>query len=229
MLNSSLRVKVNFFLTLDEMQTMNKKNDNETIESVSIGEMLSLARQRRGASVEDVAKALKLSPQVVHSIENDSFDQFSARIYLRGYLRSYSKLIGLTKDENELLDKGILSLRCLDRQEASPTLSPVFESSAPTKRRFRLLSYGVALLFGVTAIYWVAGHYQSSSVLSRGVSTSLNGSKLVVSSASSIPLSLSPSIEGPATVAQTVHSPPFSGTSDSKSAILKKKKSIKIE
>lgn len=66
--------------------------------NMSPGAMLEAAREVKKLSQGDVAKALRLSLQWVKDIENDDFAHGAAIIYVRGYLRSYARLLGLSPD-----------------------------------------------------------------------------------------------------------------------------------
>lgn len=57
------------------------------------GAILQAARKAKKLSLADVAKRLRLSLQCVKDIENDDYTHGVALIYIRGYLRSYARLV----------------------------------------------------------------------------------------------------------------------------------------
>jgi len=61
----------------------------------SLGQRLRAARESRGWSDADVASRLHLPIQIVQKLEADRFDAIGHRIYLRGYLTSYVRLLDL--------------------------------------------------------------------------------------------------------------------------------------
>ncbi len=61
----------------------------------SLGQRLRAAREARGWSGADVATRLHLPIQIVQKLEADRFDEVGHRIYLRGYLTSYVRLLDL--------------------------------------------------------------------------------------------------------------------------------------
>jgi len=61
----------------------------------SLGYRLRAAREARGWSAADVAARLHLPMQIVQKLEADRFDAIGHRIYLRGYLTSYVRLLDL--------------------------------------------------------------------------------------------------------------------------------------
>jgi cytoskeleton protein RodZ len=56
---------------------------------------LRAAREARGWSAADIASRLHLPIQIVQKLETDRFDEIGHRIYLRGYLTSYVRLLDL--------------------------------------------------------------------------------------------------------------------------------------
>ena len=68
--------------------------------NVFFGERFRKARQELSLSVEDVAAHLRLTCQLVQDIEADNFANSKRHlVFMRGYLRAYSKLVGLPADE----------------------------------------------------------------------------------------------------------------------------------
>jgi cytoskeleton protein RodZ len=60
-----------------------------------VGERLRKARVAAGLSVDDVASKLKMPHRVVEAMEAEDWKRLGAPVYVRGQLRSYSRLLGL--------------------------------------------------------------------------------------------------------------------------------------
>jgi cytoskeleton protein RodZ len=60
-----------------------------------IGMRLRAAREARGLSVEELARSTHISSAVLHDIEADRLERLGAPIYVRGYLRSYARAVGV--------------------------------------------------------------------------------------------------------------------------------------
>lgn len=60
------------------------------------GERLRKAREAAGLSLEDVASQLKMPRRVVESLESEDWSRLGAPVFVRGQVRSYSRLLGLT-------------------------------------------------------------------------------------------------------------------------------------
>jgi len=60
-----------------------------------VGERLRRAREAAGLQLEDVAERLKMPVRVVRSLEEEDWSRLGAPVFVRGRLRSYSRLLGL--------------------------------------------------------------------------------------------------------------------------------------
>src|SRR5205823_842589 len=78
--------------------------DEQTI-STTIGQRLRAARQAMNLSEKDAALRLHLNPRIVHQIENEDFTNSPPTIFMRGYFKSYARLLNLSEqDINDALD-----------------------------------------------------------------------------------------------------------------------------
>lgn len=62
---------------------------------VGCGDRLRRAREAAGLRREDVAERLKMPVRVVKSLEEEDWSRLGAPVFVRGQLRSYSRLLGL--------------------------------------------------------------------------------------------------------------------------------------
>ena len=65
------------------------------------GEMLCEAREAAGLSISQVADRLRLRQTLIKELEQNEFSKHVSDTYIRGYLRSYAKLLQL--DETEIM------------------------------------------------------------------------------------------------------------------------------
>ncbi|MFZ6772215.1 helix-turn-helix domain-containing protein [Undibacterium sp. SXout7W] len=94
------------------------------------GAQLAAARIRSGLSIQQVADQLKLSQRQVAAIESSQFDDLPAMVIVRGFVRSYAKLLKLDAAPLVgLLPVESISLKSTDLR---PTLdTPFMESRTP--------------------------------------------------------------------------------------------------
>lgn len=67
--------------------------------SQGCGQRLRKAREAAGLSVADVGARLKMPVRVVQSLEAEDWGRLGAPVFVRGQLRSYGRLLGLTTDQ----------------------------------------------------------------------------------------------------------------------------------
>jgi len=127
----------------------------------NLGERLTRARRDRGMSVEDVAHALRLSPRHISALEDERFDDLHGSTYIRGYLRSYARLVGLPVDE----------LLAAYGQEAKsetvvrPIAQPVQRQVRSSDRPIRLVTYLIVVVLAVLVVVWWRGHSKEGTLL----------------------------------------------------------------
>jgi len=69
---------------------------------IGLGTRLSEGRKAAGRSQEDIARDLLLDVHIIRALESEDFDALPEPTYVRGYIRSYARLLSL--DPEELLE-----------------------------------------------------------------------------------------------------------------------------
>lgn len=64
-------------------------------EAAGIGRALRKARLRRGKSLEVASRETRVKPEYLQALEAESFDVLLGDVYVRGFLRSYARYLGL--------------------------------------------------------------------------------------------------------------------------------------
>ena len=67
--------------------------------SVGIGERLRNARTARGLTFEDIEAATRIKPHYLDALEREAWDELPGPTYVRGFLASYARQLGLSVDE----------------------------------------------------------------------------------------------------------------------------------
>lgn len=76
--------------------TANQQPDLTHEALAGCGARLRAAREAAGLSIDDVAARLHMPARVVRSLENEDWSRLGAPVFVRGQVRSYSRLLGLT-------------------------------------------------------------------------------------------------------------------------------------
>jgi Helix-turn-helix domain len=71
------------------------KQETET----GIGRALRAARRKRGKSLEDASRETRVRLDYLDALENERFDALGSEVYVRGFLRSYARYLGLKHDK----------------------------------------------------------------------------------------------------------------------------------
>lgn len=117
------------------------------------GNTLKTARETRGLSLKEAAERLRLTPQVIIDLEADDYTNL-AKVYSRGYLRTYAQFLQLDV-------AALLEAHDRIQQQAGPTVQRVKviqtlpdESKLSWKlMRFSVLAL-ILLLLGLVLFWW---------------------------------------------------------------------------
>lgn len=90
---------------------------------VDVGALLREARERRGISLDDLARATKIRAGILRAIETNRRDDLPAPIYLRAFVRAYAREVGMDPDD--------AVTRYLDQFRAADSVVPNASMSTP--------------------------------------------------------------------------------------------------
>lgn len=133
----------------------------EDIEVVSPGQLLKEGREKLGWSQQEVAQRLNLRSAVVQSLEQDRFDDKVSATFVRGYLRAYAKLLGISEELiiSSYDHLGIAQVQYADMQSFSRRTSQEAHDN-----RLMLVTYAIAFaLIALTVLWWLQQDTSSSS------------------------------------------------------------------
>jgi len=102
----------------------------------SLGQYLRAQREARQMSEEELSRVTRLPVLSVQRIENDQFDELPGEVFVRGFLKSYARAVGVPVDD-------VLARYTASRRVAWVTPLPI---SSPTKPA-RSGRFGVAIAF----------------------------------------------------------------------------------
>lgn len=66
--------------------------------ALGLGERLRSARKARALSLEQVSDSLHLGESIVLALEDERFDVLGAPVFVRGHLKAYARLVGLSPE-----------------------------------------------------------------------------------------------------------------------------------
>jgi cytoskeleton protein RodZ len=128
-------------------------NQERQLGLTSVGVTLAAAREEQQRSLESVAADLHLQPEIVRAIENGDEAKVPAPTFLRGYVRSYARLLGL--DDTSLTAQ----LPLLNEYRPAPLKRVGMRRSGVSLPRMKwlvwillLAALAVMIIYGVPAV-----------------------------------------------------------------------------
>lgn len=157
---------------------MNTEASQDKAVSMTTGERLRQAREQLGMSQQVVAERLCLKMSTVRDIEEDNISADLASTFVRGYIRSYAKLVHVPEEE-------LLPMLAKQAPLKAAKVAPMQSFSLGKRRKKRdgwLMSFTWLIGFvvvGLTGAWWWQNHkaqqdeiatmaVQSSAQLSQG-------------------------------------------------------------
>ena len=101
-----------------------------------VGQYLRRHREERQMSVEEIARSTRVPMDSVTRIEADQFDELPGEVFVRGFLKSYARAVGLAPEE-------VLARYTASRRVAWVTPLPIAAPAKPARSR----RFGVAIAF----------------------------------------------------------------------------------
>lgn len=136
--------------------------DNSAVHST--GERLRLAREKMGLTQQNVAERLCLKLSTVRDIEEDKSPADLASTFLRGYIRSYARLVHIPEEE-------LLPMMAKQTPVRAAKIEPMQNFSLGKRRKKRdgwLMIFTWLVLFvvvGLTGAWWWQNHKASQDDL----------------------------------------------------------------
>lgn len=129
-------------------------NDIEHSEPISVqgpGHLLKEAREALNLSQEDIAARLNLRAHNIHDIETDDYDPKIPTAFIKGYLKAYARIVGLS--EYDVLD----AFKTLGLGEAKYANMQSFSQRTQQEAqntRLTWVSYAVGISIVAALVWW---------------------------------------------------------------------------
>src|SRR6185312_10800561 len=66
----------------------------------TFGEKLQREREMRGITLEEIAEATKIGTRSLRALEEQDFDKLPGGIFNKGFVRAYSKYLGIDEEQS---------------------------------------------------------------------------------------------------------------------------------
>lgn len=126
------------------------------------GAVLQAAREELSLTLDQVADELHLRPSVVKAIEDSNFDEFPSDVFLKGYFRTYCRLVNLHEERMMTL----LDVQLDERKKAAEQKDQQANKLIQTKKRKKLFVTLLVFLVCISLVglaYHLATQSESSA------------------------------------------------------------------
>ena len=124
--------------------------------SASLGKILREQREKLGLGIGDVAALIKLAPRQIEALEAEDFKQLPEPAFVRGFVRSYAKILHL---DNRPLLALLPEARMTTAEMIPPSVGVPFPTEQVSQRQ-SLNLLGAALLLAVAAAVFSMWHFK---------------------------------------------------------------------
>jgi cytoskeleton protein RodZ len=134
----------------------------EVDEEESLGQMLREARESKGMSIDDVADQLNIELAKIKMIEQDEYDlEAPDAVFIRGYIRSYARLVGLSEDQaGDLFQElGVVSSKKKQQESRKIKIKEISSKDKPV----RLITNFVIIILIILVLIWWYSHYVANT------------------------------------------------------------------
>src|SRR5258707_14396128 len=83
-------------LLLDRVEFVRRKRETGL---PSFGQKLKLEREKRNITLEQISVSTKIGTRMLQALEENKFNQLPGGIFNKGFVRAYSRCIGLDEDQ----------------------------------------------------------------------------------------------------------------------------------
>ncbi|MDX2349822.1 MAG: DUF4115 domain-containing protein [Porticoccus sp.] len=165
---------------------MSKKNNKdeqvlEQLDQVLPGELLRRARREKGMATEEVILNIGITQTVLSALENDEYEHLPAPLYVKGYIRRYCSILGIS--DNEVLASFDNLFRDQGMQQGEPKLR-LMGAPERTFGQWKLVIFLVLALLAAL-LFWVV---QSSHGVALGLFETPSSTSTVFSQQKSLTL-----------------------------------------
>lgn len=143
------------------------------IQTGETGRRLREARESKGQRVSDVAENLHLRPSIVSAIEEGDYRQIPGELFLKGYVKSYARLVGLSESEMlEALDRELEPLREADeRARVEHPLEEIQRRKDSRRKTAKMVGLVVLVVAALVAYMEFSGRSSHMQMLGKGASS----------------------------------------------------------
>lgn len=126
----------------------------QNVAEPTTGEILKQLREESKLSVKDIAERMRLDPQLIESLEANDLDALPDAIYIRGYIRSYAKIIEADADS-------LVALFDNDAPEPPEIIPEIRHSTQASSndKPVKAFTYLITLALALLLLIWIQSKF----------------------------------------------------------------------
>lgn len=137
-------------------EAQNNTSKKQTLVQTGLGKRLRAARELLRINEKEAAARLYLNPKMIYIMEDEDFENGPPATFMRGYIRSYARLLNIPEDE---IQAAITQLEDAMPQSPSPTAPPILNTRPRDGHRYlRWMTYVVVSVMVVLVSMWWFSH-----------------------------------------------------------------------
>ena len=133
---------------IDDLDASTKSFYGEDLGTKNVSKLLVEARQSLNLSQKEIADQLYLTKTLIQKLEEGKFGELPTKAFVKGYLRSYARVVGLSGD--------VVIQRFEDEEKEKPS---AFESALPASRGSKFASLSITGPVVKTAALGISGFF----------------------------------------------------------------------
>ncbi|WP_099611908.1 RodZ domain-containing protein [Vibrio fujianensis] len=141
---------------------MNTEQDNSIDNKPLIqpGTLLKQKRESLGLSQKQIADRLRLRVAIIRNIEENQFDSDLVSTFIRGYLRSYARAVGV--NEHDIMDAYEANCATEPQEQKMQSFSRKTKRAKHDNRIMTITWIIVLVIIGMSSLWWWQNNQQDS-------------------------------------------------------------------
>ena len=134
----------------------------------SIGEFFRQVRETKGLTIDEVASKTRIRTDFVKALEDGNFAKLPDQVFVRGFVRSYARSLGL--DEDDAIHRFVQSAGAYYDKQVERERLKVRQAEEERKRQANRKAVAIAIGIAILTLIFLLSREQSSLLVHRSSS-----------------------------------------------------------
>jgi cytoskeleton protein RodZ len=154
--------------TMTNEQTQKSTFNTNIVMHGGLGNRLRATRESLRISEKDAAARLRLNPRIIPLMENEDFDNDLPPTFMRGYLRSYMRMLNIPEEE---INTTVSRIETTLPQDPTANSPPILSTRPANQsyRYLRMMTYVVPVVLAALVCSWWVSHPKDTMTLVKAI------------------------------------------------------------